>query len=146
MSEIIVLDTHMWFWLITQEYERFPSHWRETIEMARQVGVSPVSCYEIAQAQQKGRLELPCNADQWFQEALEPAGIILLPLNAEIAYQAVNLSPIHRDPFDRIIIATALIYQANLASIDRLFSQYSELDIYLMKLETADAGEASVLD
>jgi len=133
MSEIIVLDTHIWFWFITQDFERFPAHWREAIETASQVGVSPISCYEIALAQQRGRLELPCATDQWFQEALEPAGIVLFPLTAEIAYRAVNLASVHRDPFDRLIIATALTYKAKLASIDGFFSQYSELDTYLMK-------------
>lgn len=97
------------------------------------VGISPVSCYEVALAQQRGRLELPCAAEQWFQDALEPSGIILLPITAEIAYKAVSLSAVHKDPFDRLIIATALVYQAQLASIDGLFSQYSELNAYLMK-------------
>ncbi|BAY99997.1 hypothetical protein NIES37_39800 [Tolypothrix tenuis PCC 7101] len=133
MSQIIVLDTHIWVWFITQEFERFPTHWREIIETAFVVGISPVSCYEVALAQQRGRLQLPCAAEQWFQDALEPSGIILLPITAEIAYKAVSLSPVHKDPFDRLIIATALIYQAKLASIDGLFSQYSELDAYLMK-------------
>jgi PIN domain nuclease of toxin-antitoxin system len=76
---------------------------------------------------------LPCSVDLWLQNALEPTGIILLPLTAEIAYQAVNLSAVHKDPFDRLIIATALAYQAKLASIDGLFAQYSELDTYLMR-------------
>jgi PIN domain nuclease of toxin-antitoxin system len=58
MSQIIVLDTHIWIWFVTQEFEMFPSHWRELIETANQVGISPVSCYEVALAQQKGRLEL----------------------------------------------------------------------------------------
>lgn len=133
MSQIIVLDTHIWIWFITQEFERFPSHWRDVIETADQVGISPVSCYEVALAQQKGRLQLPCTAESWFQDALEPSGIILLPITAEIAYKAVSLSPVHKEPFDRLIIATALVYQAKLASIDGLFSQYSELDTYLMK-------------
>ncbi|OIP69627.1 MAG: hypothetical protein AUK43_12515 [Oscillatoriales cyanobacterium CG2_30_40_61] len=96
MSEIIVLDTHIWFWWVNREFDRFSDKWREEIETANQVGISPVSCFEIAS-------------------------------------RAVNLSPIHKDPFDRIIIATALVYQANLASIDSVFSQYSELDTYLMK-------------
>ncbi|MHC5722124.1 MAG: type II toxin-antitoxin system VapC family toxin, partial [Nostoc sp.] len=82
---------------------------------------------------QRGRLELPCSVERWFGEALEPTGITLFPLTAEIAYKAVNLSPVHKDPFDRLIIATALVYQANLASIDSLFSQYSELDTQLMR-------------
>ncbi|MHC5725211.1 MAG: type II toxin-antitoxin system VapC family toxin [Nostoc sp.] len=133
MSQVIVLDTHIWIWFVTQEFELFPSHWREAIETADKVGISPVSCYEVALAQQRGRLELPCSVERWFGEALEPTGITLFPLTAEIAYKAVNLSPVHKDPFDRLIIATALVYQANLASIDSLFSQYSELDTQLMR-------------
>ena len=73
MSQVIVLDTHIWFWSMTQEFERFSSHWRDIIATARQVGVSAISCYEIALAQQRGRLELPCPANRWFQDALEPA-------------------------------------------------------------------------
>jgi PIN domain nuclease of toxin-antitoxin system len=133
MSQVIVLDTHIWIWFVTQEFELFPSQWREEIETAEQVGISPVSCYEVALAQQRGRLELPCSVDRWLQDALEPTGITLLPLTAEIAYQAVNLSPVHKDPFDRLIIATALAYRAKLASIDGLISQYLELDTYLMR-------------
>ncbi|MUG97321.1 PIN domain-containing protein [Scytonema sp. UIC 10036] len=97
MSQIIVLDTHIWIWFINQEFDLFPPHWREAIETADKVGISPVSCYEVALAQQRGRLNLPCIADRWFQEALEPTGITLFPLTAEIAHQAVNLSPVDKD-------------------------------------------------
>ena len=133
MPEIIVLDTHIWFWMMTQELERFPSHWQDEIDTASRVGVSSVSCYEIALANSKGRLELPCAIDEWFEAALEPADIELLPLTADIAYRAVSLSPIHKDPIGRIIIATALSYDGRLASVEGLFSQYSELKNCLMK-------------
>jgi PIN domain nuclease of toxin-antitoxin system len=133
MSQVIVLDTHIWFWLMTSEFDRFPSHWQDIIATAELVGVSAISCFEIALAQQRGRLELPCLANEWFQEALEPAGITILPITPDIAYHAVNLSPVHKDPFDRLIIATALEYGAKLASVDSLFSNYPELDSYLMK-------------
>ncbi|NJM76287.1 MAG: type II toxin-antitoxin system VapC family toxin [Acaryochloridaceae cyanobacterium RU_4_10] len=133
MSQIIVLDTHIWFWLIAQEFDRFPASWRDEIETVEQVSISPVSCYEIALANQRGRLELPCSAEQWFENALTPSGISVLPLTAEVACRAVNLSAIHKDPFDRLIIATTLIYGAKLASVDSLFSQYSELNGCLMK-------------
>ncbi|NEP51715.1 MAG: type II toxin-antitoxin system VapC family toxin [Moorea sp. SIO3C2] len=132
MSQVIVLDTHIWIWFINQEFERFPAHWRDVIETSEVVGVSPVSCYEVALSKQRGRLQLPCTAERWLQEALEPSGITLFPITAQIAYKAVNLSPVHKDPFDRLIIATALVYNAKLASIDGLFSKYSELDTYLM--------------
>ena len=133
MSQIIVLDTHIWFWFISQQFDKFPNHWREIIETSEEVGVSAISCYEIALAQQRGRLQLPCTANQWFQEALEPSGIILFPVTVEISCRAVNLSPVHKDPFDRLIIATTLEYPAKLASIDGFFAQYPELNNYLMK-------------
>ncbi len=133
MSDIIVLDTHIWFWFINREFDRFPVAWQEVIETATQVGVSPVSCYEIALAQHKGRLSLPCPASEWFADALIPSGIDLLPLMPEVTTQAVNLSSIHKDPFDRLIIATALVYKAQLASVDGHFSQYPELTNTLME-------------
>lgn len=122
MSEVIILDTHIWLWFINANFEQFPAPWRDRIELADRVGVSPLSCYEIALAQKRGRLELLCTAEEWFQGALMPAGIELFPLTADIATRAVSLSPVHKDPFDRLIIATALAYQANLASIDGLFA------------------------
>ncbi len=71
MSKVIVLDTHIWFWLVTQDWQRFPAGWREEIEVAEQVGISPISCYEIVLAEERGRLELPCAAEDWFRDALE---------------------------------------------------------------------------
>jgi PIN domain nuclease of toxin-antitoxin system len=51
----------------------------------------------------------------------------LLPLTPEVACRAVSLSPVHKDPFDRLIIATSLVYEARLASVDSLFSLYPEI-------------------
>lgn len=133
MSEMIVLDTHIWFWWINEEYHRFPASWLSRIENADKVVVSPVSCFEIALANQRGRLTLPCNAGDWLRDALTPAGVELLPMTAEISARAVLLSPIHKDPFDRIIIASALEHNAQLASIDGNFPLYAELQSNLMK-------------
>ena len=109
-----------------------PSSWLERFELADILVVSPLSCDEIALAQSRGRLELTCSSREWFSRALASAKIELLPLTPEITVRAVNLSPIHKDPFDRLIIATALEYGAKLASVDNLFSKYPELKNYLM--------------
>ena len=128
-----MLDTHIWYWWVTKEHDRFPKQWNEIIESADIVAVSPVSCFEIALSNQRGRLELPCDFEQWIHQALKPAGIELLPFSAEIAIRAVKLSPIHKDPFDRVIIASALEYQAQLASVDSLFPLYPELESSLLQ-------------
>ena len=132
MSEIIVLDTHIWIWLINSNFDQFPSSWLERFELAEILAISPLSCYEIALAQSRGRLELTCSSEEWFSRALTPAKIELLPLTPEITVRAVNLSPIHKDPFDRLIIATALEHGAKLASVDSQFSKYSKLENHLM--------------
>jgi PIN domain nuclease of toxin-antitoxin system len=133
MSEVIVLDTHVWLWFINGNLDRFPSHWLARFEAASRVGVSPASCYEIALAHNRGRIELPSTAQEWFQESLTNVGIELFPITEVVAVRAVELSPIHKDPFDRLIIATALVYGAKLASVDSVFPRYPELDLCLMK-------------
>ncbi len=133
MSEIIVLDTHVWLWYVNGNRELYPTSWGERIATATHVAVSPVSCFEIALAERRGRISLKCPLDQWFSEGLEPAGVELLPLTPTIATRAVALTAAHRDPFDRMIIATALEHDAMLASIDGLFVHYPELTGRLLK-------------
>jgi PIN domain nuclease of toxin-antitoxin system len=127
MSQIIVLDTHIWFWYINESFDNFPLEWTEQIRQADTVAVSAISSYEVVLAHNKGRLEIDIPVLQWLLDSLKPSGIELFPLTPEIALRAVNLTPIHKDPFDRLIIATALEYGAKLASIDGVFAQYSEL-------------------
>ncbi|NJM00791.1 MAG: type II toxin-antitoxin system VapC family toxin [Synechococcaceae cyanobacterium SM2_3_2] len=133
MSEVIVLDTHIWLWLIHGKTHLLSAQWRDRIEAAAVVGVSPVSCYEVALAAKRGRITLSKPLAEWFAVALAPAGIQFFPMDERVATQAVELTPTHKDPFDRIIIATALVYQAKLASVDSLFSQYPELAGSLMQ-------------
>jgi PIN domain nuclease of toxin-antitoxin system len=91
------------------------------------VMISPVSCFEVALACKRGRIQLPCAAAEWIQEALEPAGIEIAPLTPVIACAATALGEIHKDPFDRIIIATAIHSHATLLSVDGHFEHYPEL-------------------
>jgi len=130
---VIVLDTHIWIWLVNGNFDRFPVSWLPQIVESDRLGVSPLSCYEIALAQQRGRLELDCSVEKWIEQALSLGKIDLLPVTDNIAIQAVRLSPIHKDPFDRLIIATALAYNAQLASVDRCFREYPELINHLMR-------------
>ena len=124
---MIVLDSHIWFWWVSGERGRLSRDLLEALAAEPVVGVSPVSCFEIALAARRGRLELPVDARTWVLQALRPSGIELLPLDAAIAVRAVELREHHRDPFDRIIIATALAFDARLASVDAAFAAYDEL-------------------
>lgn len=129
---MIVLDSHIWFWWINLEHQWLPAALLTAIQAAPRVGVSAVSCFELALAQRRGRLELPLPAREWFELALTGSDIELLPLTPSIAARAVNLADIHRDPFDRIIIATALELDAQLISVDGIFASYPELADHLI--------------
>ena len=132
MSEMVILDTHIWIWYVNENFDQISTQWLAQIRQAEIVAVSAISCYEVALAYNKGRLAIHIPVHDWFTDSLAPAGIELLPLTPANTVRAVNLSPIHKDPFDRLIIATALEYDASLASIDSLFSKYPELEGCLM--------------
>lgn len=143
---MIVLDTHLWLWLINGNFDRFPAHWMPMFEETSRLGVSPVSCYEIALAHSRGRIKLSGTTREWFDEALESSGIELIPLTVEISVRAVELSPVHRDPFDRLIMATTLVNGGQLASVDGLIRQYPEMSESLMPqnpFSKSDQGEDS---
>jgi PIN domain nuclease of toxin-antitoxin system len=112
MPEIVVLDTHIWVWWLNDKFSYLSAQQIDCIEQTERVAVSVISCFEIAQLVKRERLILPLPVNDWLQEALAPAGVELLPLSPAITCRAVDLTDIHKDPFDRMIIATALNYHA----------------------------------
>jgi PIN domain nuclease of toxin-antitoxin system len=124
---MIVLDTHIWLWWVNLQSDRLKPSWKTLIERSESVGVSAISCFEVAWLERHNRLVLPCPRDEWFDKALDGSGICLLPVIPQIAGLSVDLPEHHKDPQDRIIIATALIYNAILISVDTQFPLYIEL-------------------
>jgi len=129
---MIILDTHIWLWWISGDTSNLDQGKREQIAGADVVAVSAISCYEVAWLEHQGRIELPVAKQKWFEHALDGSGIKLLPITPEIASLAVELPEHHSDPQDRIIIATALAYDATLMSSDRKFTGYKELENRLL--------------
>jgi PIN domain nuclease of toxin-antitoxin system len=69
---------------------------------------------------------------EWIAEVLEPSGVTVLPLTPSAWVRAIELSAFHRDPFDRLIMATSIELQARLASLDSMMAGYPEVrDILL---------------
>lgn len=124
---MIVLDTHVWVnWLLLGESSLTPSI-ISAMANERDVAVSAVSCFEVSLLVKRGKLELPLSIDEWLPEALGNSGIDCVPVSCEIARLSVSLQDVHKDPADRIIIATVLAHDALLASLDATFPAYTEL-------------------
>lgn len=124
---MIILDTHIWLWWINQEESAVKSEWTECINNSPEVGVSAISCFEVAWLAKHDRIKLPIPRNEWFEKALTGSGINALPVTPEIASAAVDLPEHHSDPQDRIIIATTIQHNARLISADRKFPLYEEL-------------------
>lgn len=123
---MLVLDTHAWVWwmndraLLSQTQRRaIRSNEADTI------GVSVISCWEIAKIYEYGRLELPFEISEWFDVALACPGISLLNLTPEIAVESTRLpGDFHRDPFDQMIVATARLNECPLVTSDGKIIRY----------------------
>ncbi len=124
---MIVLDTHVWLWWVNRDEHLLKPAWRDKIETSRCVGVSAISCFEVAWLERHQRITLSCPRLEWFGKALGGSGIELLGVTPEVASRAVDLTEHHGDPQDRIIIATALAFDGELISTDSKFPLYAEL-------------------
>jgi len=130
---VIILDTHIWLRWVVEGEKNIPKGIAQAIQSEDRVAVSAISCFEVAQLLKRGRIELPVSLTAWLQGALVPAGIECLAVTCEIARVSVELQEHHKDPADRIIIATAIAHNANLGSLDGIFTSYTELTERLMK-------------
>ena len=130
-SDLLVLDTHIWVWWVSQD-GRLAHDLREVIIKAGRVCVSASSIYELVQAVVRGRLKLALPISEWLECATRGAGIEVIPVDARIAEAGAQLTQVHGDPLDRLIIATAVAYRARLMSQDGKFSGYPELDDLLI--------------
>ena len=124
---MIVLDTHIWLWWVNENTAALGEKRKDMIGAADVAAVPAISCFEVAWLEAHARIELSCDRDFWFERALQGSGITLVPITPEIAGRAVDLPEHHTDPQDRLIIATALIHEAQLMSSDRKFPLYKEL-------------------
>jgi PIN domain nuclease of toxin-antitoxin system len=121
---VILLDTHTWLWWVADS-PALPASLRAMISSSGEaIAVASVSCLEVAWLAKKGRIVLPVGVEEFFERAIERAGLALLPLTPKIAARSASLPDIHRDPIDRILVATALELDAILATKDAVIASY----------------------
>ena len=126
-----LLDTHCIVWLLTKRESLLPGAVVEDIlYYANNYAVSEISLVEIVQLQQKGSLGMaPTPKD--LREKLGYLNIGILPVNDRVidAFYDLSLPPLsdgkHSDPFDRIIISTAICNRRRLVSHDHRFLWYA---------------------
>src|SRR5262245_38136746 len=104
---------HVWIWWVVESFDLFFDHHRILQEHAALgnawfIGVSIISCWEVAMPVSKKRLALSMPTLDWIQLALNLSNVRLLELMSWIAVVSTELSSeLHSDPADRILVATA---------------------------------------
>ncbi len=121
----LLLDTHVALWAITDS-PKLPKKARELIESPKSsVWISTASVWEIAIKHALGRGDMPVSSQdavRYFRES----GYRFLPVEAEHAMVVENLPVHHQDPFDRILIAQALVEPMRLMTHDPMVALYND--------------------
>ena len=119
----ILLDTHVYLWWL-QDHPNLSKSARTRIIGASTVYISSASIWEATIKASIGKLEVDVN--QLVLEIVN-SGFQELPISAKHAAMVAQLPDIHRDPFDRILVAQALCEPLRLLTADGILCQYSEL-------------------
>lgn len=121
---MILLDTCVLLWLASDTAAISKVATAQIRNTSDGLFVSAITAFEVGQKAAAGKLTLPQPVDVWFSEMMEWHGLREMPVDAKIAAQATLLPSIHRDPFDRILIATAQVHNFKLLTPDPTIASY----------------------
>lgn len=121
----ILLDTHAFLWWVTDDEQLSRRARRLLGDGKNEVFFSAASAWEISMKSSLGRVALPDDAERYVPKQLEQNAFEVLPVRLQHALRVGALPGIHRDPFDRLLIAQALIEDLTLLSRDRHLASYS---------------------
>jgi PIN domain nuclease of toxin-antitoxin system len=120
MTESVLLDTHAWAWSMLQD-DRLSGMAKQVLDGETGIVVSPVSVFEIGQKVRLGKWPEMKPFAFKLESYVEWQGADVAPVTLEIADFAARLHWTHRDPFDRLLAATALVNGWQLLSADVAF-------------------------
>lgn len=133
---MILLDTHIWVWWVSENEQLAEDHRRiiqEHIDSG--LGVSIISCWEVAKLVEYDRLRLAYPVGRWIREALAYPGIELLDLTPAIVVESTQLPDnFHSDPADQMIVATARVYDIALLTVDSDIVNYPHVQTPQQKM------------
>ncbi|MDQ3134594.1 MAG: type II toxin-antitoxin system VapC family toxin [Acidobacteriota bacterium] len=118
-----LLDTHTFLWFVNDD-SQLSIDAKNLLESDVDLLLSVGSLWEIAIKVSIGKLSLPDSYDKFIPQQMALNDIEMLPLNLAHLEVVVTLPLHHRDPFDRLLIAQAMVENVPIVSADGMFDNY----------------------
>jgi PIN domain nuclease of toxin-antitoxin system len=116
----LLIDTHALLWWLSDDPALSSTARTAVADPANEPLVSAASVWEIAIKRSLGKLTAP----EHMPDRIADEGFAWLPVSASHAWRVRELPPHHRDPFDRLLVAQALVEDVPIVTSDRWFAEY----------------------
>jgi PIN domain nuclease of toxin-antitoxin system len=119
----LLLDTHIWLWMHLAPENLVPRVHRALTDLKHQLWLSPVSVWELSILVEKGHMSFSQGANAWVEKSLKESGLREASFTMSVAALLEATREMHRDPADRLLVATAMAYSLTLVTADRVLCE-----------------------
>ena len=126
---MLLLDTHTFIWLASDRSQLPPRLVELIASESDGLFISSITVTEVGLLSNAGRINTYGSCEDFLFKNLKSLGIHEIPIDVQIALASTQLPPIHRDPFDRIIIATAQVHGMTILTKDRTIPTYPKTKV-----------------
>jgi PIN domain nuclease of toxin-antitoxin system len=120
----VLLDTHTFLWFLLEDPQLSTTASDVIIDPTNDIEVSPATYWEIAIKISLGKYELPESYDIFIEREIATNDFHILPIEPKHTAVLTTLPFYHRDPFDRLLIAQAMVEAIPILSVDTAFDAY----------------------
>ena len=119
----VLLDSHAFLWAL-DDNDQLGANVRAALQSGREACLSSATVWELGIKAEIGRLSLPVPLRELVRRAVVDGGVRVLDVTPEHALRASELPMLHKDPFDRMLIAQAMTERLTLATRDGRIEGY----------------------
>jgi len=121
----LLLDTHTFLWFALNDNQLSATAMSLIGNLENDVLLSPASCWEIAIKISIGKYQVPGDFQSWMEQQISVNSFEILPIRLAHVSQVATLPFHYKDPFDRLLVAQALVEDISIISGDKKMDQYS---------------------
>lgn len=125
----MLLDTHIWLWALLDPARLSRAVRALLASPAETLRLSPISVWEAMMLAERGRIALDPDPRRWLDRALAAAPVTEVPLTFEVAMASRSIALDHRDPADRFIAASALVFGLTLVTADARLLDCPDIEV-----------------